>query len=111
MINNRTYYAILQVDQSASQEVIISSYKRLSGLYQSGFTEGGDARSRLRDLREAYDVLSSPDARMAYDARLRRRAALFELAEDEVVVDSSIDFSIKVPVLSLIHISEPTRPY
>ncbi len=98
MINNRTYYAILQVDQSASQEVIISSYKRLSGLYQSGFTEGGDARSRLRDLREAYDVLSSPDARMAYDARLRRRAALFELAEDEIVVDPSIDFSIKVPV-------------
>ena len=98
MINNRTYYAILQVDPSASHEVITSSYKRLSSLYQSGYNEGGDARARLRELREAHDVLSSPDARMAYDARLRRRAALFELPEDEVVIDTSIDFSIRVPV-------------
>ena len=98
MINNRTYYAILQVDPSASHEVITSSYKRLSGLYQSGSSEGGDARPRLRDLREAHAVLSSPYARMAYDARLRRRAALFELPEDEVVIDTSIDFSIRVPV-------------
>ena len=98
MINNRTYYAILQVDDSASGEMIESSYKRLSGLYQSGYSESGDARSRLRDLREAYAVLGNPDARLAYDARLRRRAALFDFPEEETPIEVQVSLVTTVSV-------------
>ncbi len=98
MIDNRTYYAILQVDPSASQEVIESSFKRLSGLYQSGYNEGGDARARLRELREAFDVLRLSDARLAYDARLRRRAALFDYPDETTAIEAQISLATAVPV-------------
>lgn len=76
MIDNRTYYEILQVEPTASFQEIEVAYLRLSSYHQPSVNVRQDARQRLREFREAFDVLHKVELRRAYDARLRRRASL-----------------------------------
>ncbi len=64
-------YAILQVDPSAGQDQIDEAYRRQWAAYPSDSAPA----ARLRELQTAYRILSDPDERRAYDARLTERAA------------------------------------
>lgn len=67
--DERDYYTILQVDPRAEPEVIEAAYRRLSRKYHPDVNGRPDAGLRMRELNEAYDVLSDPDRRAAYDRR------------------------------------------
>jgi hypothetical protein len=67
--DDRNYYAILQVDPRAEPEVIEAAYRRLSRKYHPDVSEDPEAGRRMRDLNEAYAVLSDPGRRRAYDRR------------------------------------------
>ena len=64
---DKDYYAILQVDPRAEPEVIEVAYRRLSRKYHPDVREEADAGQRMRELNEAFEVLSDPARRRAYD--------------------------------------------
>lgn len=66
---DKDYYAILQVDPRAEPEVIEAAYRRLSRKYHPDVSGRRDAGERMRELNEAYDVLSDPSRRATYDLR------------------------------------------
>ncbi len=66
---DKEYYAILQVDPQAEPEVIEAAYRRLSRKHHPDVSDEPDAARRMRDLNEAYEVLSDPARRRAYDRR------------------------------------------
>ena len=65
----KDFYAILQVDPRAEREVIEVAYRRLSRKYHPDVSGDPEAGRRMRDLNEAYEVLSDPRRRRAYDRR------------------------------------------
>ena len=78
------YYDQLGVDRSASAAELKSAYRKLAKQYHPDVNPGDvAAEQKFKDVSEAYEVLKDDQSRAAYD-----------------------QFG-----LSLIHISEPTRPY
>lgn len=67
----RTYYEILEVTQSASPEVIVSSYRALAKKYHPDKNPNdSDASNKMAELNEAYQHLSDPAMRTRYDQHL-----------------------------------------
>ena len=64
---DKDYYAILQVHPRAEPEVIEAAYRRLSRKYHPDVSGQADAGQRMRELNEAFEVLSDPARRSAYD--------------------------------------------
>ncbi len=66
---DKDYYAILQVHPRAEPEVIEAAYRRLSRKYHPDVSGQADAGQRMRELNEAFEVLSDPARRSSYDRR------------------------------------------
>jgi curved DNA-binding protein CbpA len=74
------YYAVLELPASATLHQIKRSYRRLVRLYHPDLnTHARD--DRIKKLNEAYEVLSDPTRRAAYDALLQRQRQAEYLAE------------------------------
>lgn len=67
-----TFYEILEVNLSASQEEIKRSYRRLAVLYHPDKKDTGDAR-KMQYLNQAWCVLRDHESRKRYDAELARK--------------------------------------
>lgn len=64
------YYEILQISVNASEEVVRASYKAMCKKYHPDvFKDGG---SKMRQVNEAYEVLSDSKKRAEYDVELER---------------------------------------
>ena len=71
----KNYYEILEVSQSASQEVIEKAYKALTKKYHPDLQDGIDktyAEQKMKELNEAYDVISNQEKRKSYDFELEK---------------------------------------
>jgi hypothetical protein len=66
------YYEILGVNSSAHSSDIKRAYRRLAVMYHPDKNPSPDAESMFKQINEAYDVLSDPDKRLAYDSRFDR---------------------------------------
>ena len=67
--DDKDYYEILQVDPRAEPEVIEAAYRRLSQKYHPDNSGNPATGYRVGGLNEAYNVLSDPGRRKAYDLR------------------------------------------
>ncbi len=70
---NKNYYEILQIDKNASPEIIEKAYKTLAKKYHPDLQTGENkkqAEEILKQINEAYDVLSDPEKKEHYDASL-----------------------------------------
>ena len=76
------YYAILEVPTSASLEQIKQSYRRLVRLYHPDINKGSED-IRIKQLNEAYAVLSDPVKRTTYDIRAPGRFRTDYYARDD----------------------------
>jgi curved DNA-binding protein len=64
----RDYYKTLGVNQSASQDEIKSAYRKLAMQYHPDRNQGDPtAEDKFKEINEAYQVLSDPEARTKYD--------------------------------------------
>ena len=61
-------YGILQVHPKAEKEVIDAAYRRLASKYHPDVSQVSDASERMKQINTAYEVLSDPVKRAAYDA-------------------------------------------
>lgn len=68
MATKRDYYEVLQVSKSASAEEIKKAYRKLAVQFHPDKNPGdATAEENFKELGEAYDVLSDPEKRAAYD--------------------------------------------
>ena len=70
----KNYYELLEVSHSASQEVIEKAYKTLAKKYHPDLQDDAhkkEAEQKMKELNEAYDVISNPQKRSAYDQELQ----------------------------------------
>jgi molecular chaperone DnaJ len=64
----RDYYEVLGVSRGASEADIKKAYRRLAHDHHPDVNSGdADAEERFKELTEAYEVLSNPESRRAYD--------------------------------------------
>ena len=68
MATQLDYYGILQVHPRAEREVIDAAYRRLAAKYHPDVSQVSDASERMKQINTAYEVLSDPVKRAAYDA-------------------------------------------
>lgn len=67
MTTKRDYYEVLGLGRDATTEDIRKAYRRLALQYHPDRNKEADASSRFKEVNEAYQVLSDPDRRSAYD--------------------------------------------
>lgn len=69
----KNYYKALGISPTAKPEVIKSAYRRLA---QSQHPDRGGSAAEFQTLKEAYELLSNPTRRAAYDESRAAWAAL-----------------------------------
>jgi DnaJ-class molecular chaperone len=66
-MSKSTFYDILGVDKTASDTEIKKAYRALSLKYHPDRNSDDDAKSKFQEINEAYETLSDPAKRQAYD--------------------------------------------
>jgi curved DNA-binding protein CbpA len=89
------YYEILEVSPNASPEVIKAAYRSLMQRYHPD-RNAGDARAAQRSVAvvQAYEVLSDPGKRAAYDSELKLQLAStnnIQVRAGNILVSASSD--------------------
>ncbi len=87
-------YRVLKVDPAADEATIQAAFRRLALRYHPDRAASPRAARRFREIREAYEVLSDPERRRAYDAVYRAETSVQAPA-------SSAGFGISVDVLGV----------
>ena len=84
----KDYYGILEVNEKASQEIIEKAYKTLVKKYHPDLyssVQKKDAEIKLKDINEAYHILSDNFLRSQYDLELQKARDRVQTASNETV--------------------------
>lgn len=73
MIGRKTYYQVLMVDPSADQDVMGVVYRRLAQRYHPDHDPSDEARQRMTEINQAWQVLRDVEKRAKYDRELTNR--------------------------------------
>ena len=63
----RDYYEVLGVGRDANDEQIKGAYRRMARKHHPDVNKASDAAERFKEATEAYEVLSDPERRKAYN--------------------------------------------
>ncbi|MDP2111744.1 MAG: DnaJ domain-containing protein [Thiobacillus sp.] len=74
-------YEVLGVSPIATADSIKAAYRKKAAQYHPDKNQSPDAPTRFREVQEAYEVLSDPERRKAYDEYRQRN-----LIEDPLAV-------------------------
>src|SRR5215211_3315080 len=61
------YYATLGLDRNASPEDVKRAFRRLAMQYHPDRNKEPEAEQKFKEINQAYEILSDPDKRAAYD--------------------------------------------
>ncbi|MBI4339781.1 MAG: molecular chaperone DnaJ [Chloroflexi bacterium] len=67
MAIKRDYYEVLGIARDASEEEVKKAFRRLALEYHPDRNRSPEAEERFKEVSEAYQVLSNPEKRTAYD--------------------------------------------
>ncbi len=73
MIGRKTYYQILMVDPSADHDIMGVVYRRLAQRYHPDVDPSDEARQRMTEINQAWQVLRDAEKRATYDRELANR--------------------------------------
>ncbi len=65
--NKRDYYEVLGVNRNATEKDLKSSFRKLALQYHPDKNPDPAASDKFKEISEAYEILSSPEKRAAYD--------------------------------------------
>ena len=68
----KNYYALLGLESDASATAIKTAYRKKAAEFHPDRNTEAEAPQRFREAQQAYDVLSDPTKRHAYDESRRR---------------------------------------
>ena len=69
MAKKRDYYEVLGLNRDASDEDIKKAYRKLAMKHHPDRNpDSKEAEDKFKEAKEAYEVLSEPEKRRAYDA-------------------------------------------
>ena len=74
----KNYYEILEVDKNDSEEVIEKAYKTLAKKYHPDLQNNSDCQDKMRQINEAYEILSNDFKRREYDEKIKRQSVSIE---------------------------------
>src|SRR3972149_6199209 len=63
----RDYYEVLGVSRNASTEELKKAFRRLAMRFHPDRNKDDGAEAKFKEIGEAYEVLSDPEKRAAYD--------------------------------------------
>ena len=75
----KNYYDILKVEQNSDLETIKTAFRREVAIYHPENNKSEGAKSKFEDVIEAYDVLSRPEKRSAFDQILNKNQTSTEV--------------------------------
>jgi hypothetical protein len=88
------YYELMQISPNAEMATIQRVYRMLAARYHPDNPETGDT-DKFVQLQKAYQVLSDPAGRQAYDSALSQQSAqplpVFEMKEFVVGIDAEMN--------------------
>ena len=94
----KNYYEILEVDKNASNEVIDKAYKTLAKKYHPDLQKGTNKeiyQNKMKQINEAFEVLSNNDKRKEYDSRLAQNNISIEqynkVLQENMILKSSLN--------------------
>ncbi len=67
MPTKRDYYEVLGITRNATDEEIKRAFRKLAFKYHPDHNHEGGAEEKFKEVNEAYEMLSDPDKRAAYD--------------------------------------------
>ena len=67
MADKRDYYEVLGLSKGASDDEIKKAYRKLAKKYHPDVNKEPGAEEKLKEINEAYEVLSDPQKRAGYD--------------------------------------------
>ena len=67
MPTKRDYYEILGIARDATDNEVKRAFRNLAFKYHPDHNHNDDAGEKFKEANEAYEVLSDPDKRSAYD--------------------------------------------
>lgn len=105
------YYDLLQIHPQAEVETIHRVYRLFAARYHPDNQQSGDPE-RFHKIREAYEILSDPAARAAYDKQLAENqpAALPIFQGKEFTNGIDAEAKIRVGVLCLLYAKRRANP-
>jgi molecular chaperone DnaJ len=65
--SKRDYYEILGLSKGAAEQEIKKAYRKLSKQYHPDINQEAGAEEKFKEVSEAYEILSDPQKRAAYD--------------------------------------------
>ncbi len=105
------YYELMQISQNAEMQTIQRVYRMLAARYHPDNPETGNTDTFVL-LQRAYQVLSDPDERAAYDNELRAQSGqplpVFEMKDFVVGID--VEVNRRLGVLCLLYNRRKTAP-
>ena len=63
----KDYYTVIGLTRDAAPDAIKQAYRRLARKYHPDVSIEQNAEARFKELAQAYEVLSAPEKRAAYD--------------------------------------------
>ncbi len=93
-MSEKKYYEILHIESSAERKQIHEAYKYLAKEYQYEENDLFEYISKMKELNEAYLVLSDPDDRAKYD----NNDSSIDFSENEELEDEDSEQEIPVEI-------------
>jgi curved DNA-binding protein CbpA len=105
------YYEVLQLSPNANDETVERVYRLLAKRYHPDNQSTGDS-GKFAELREAFEVLSHPETRAAYDVRYdENRRLQWQIFDQQSAGDSrEQDRRVFHGILSLLYIARRRDP-